>query len=162
MLCLPQTTGYAILALSSLAARPGQWVTTKSVVAWTRIPLPQLSKLLHQLLGSGFIRTKPGKQGGFQLSRPAHTISLLEVTQSIGDYDCFSGCLLGLETCSDARNCPAHTFWKAQKARIKQMLQELTLEDSTRFELKISHPLANHDSVTLAPPTSPSSESTTQ
>ena len=120
----------------------------------------KLGTVLIMCLIGHYVRNQANR--GFQLSRPAHTISLLEVTQSIGDYDCFSGCLLGLETCSDARNCPAHTFWKAQKARIKQMLQELTLEDSTRFELKISHPLANHDSVTLAPPTSPSSESTTQ
>ena len=158
MLCLPQTIGYAILALSCLAARPGQWITTTNIVAWTHIPLPQLSELLHTLVNSGFVRTQPGKQGGFQLTRPAHTISLLEITQSIGDYDCFSSCLLGLETCSDARNCPAHSFWKVQKARIKQQLQELTLEDSTNFELR-APPLAKDASVPQALPTQPSGQS---
>jgi Rrf2 family iron-sulfur cluster assembly transcriptional regulator len=159
MLCLPQTTGYAILALSCLAARPEQWLTTTSIVTWTRIPLPQLSKLLQTLIHSGFIRTKPGKRGGFQLTRPAYEISLLEITRSLGDDDCFSACLLGLETCSDARNCPAHSFWKKQKARIQQTLQELTLQDSTRFELRASLPLTEHGAASPAstPPTDQSS-----
>ena len=134
MVSLPQTTNYAILVLSCLGVNPGSWVMAKNIAAWTRIPLPFLSKVLHSLSASGLIQTKPGTDGGFQLTRSAKEISLLEVAEASGEHDCFDNCLLGMKECSDKRSCPAHEFWKEQRTLIIAKLNRLTVDDVTNFE----------------------------
>jgi Rrf2 family protein len=141
MLSLPQTTSYAILTLSCLGVKPDSWVMTKHIAAWTRIPLPFLSKVLHLLADSGLIQAKSGTDGGFQLTRPAKEISLLEVVEASGKHDCFDSCLLGNEECSDERNCPAHEYWKEQRTLIKAKLDQLTVEDVMNFEQHDADPL---------------------
>jgi Rrf2 family transcriptional regulator, iron-sulfur cluster assembly transcription factor len=112
----------------------------KNIATWTHIPLTQLSNLLHSLSESVFIRAKSGKGGGFQLTRPANKISLLKVATSVKDYNFFANCRLGLEECWDERCCQAHALWKVEKVRIKQKLQELSLEDISNFELRKDFP----------------------
>lgn len=134
MLALSQTTGYAILALSCLEGAGGEWVVAKEIANCTGIPRPYLSKLLHALTGSDLIVAKRGYQGGFRLTRAAGQISLLDVTEAVDGSAWISGCLLGLEECSDQRACPTHGFWKEQRARIKAELAGLTLRDVAEFE----------------------------
>ena len=134
MLALSQTTGYAILALSCLDGCRDRWVLAKDISECTGIPLPYLSKLLHALNGSGLVRAKRGYRGGFQLAKPAEEVSLLDVSEAVEGRQWIHRCLLGLEDCSDARACPAHEFWREQRARIGEKLRQLTLRDVAEFE----------------------------
>ena len=84
MLCLSQTTGYAILALSCLEEGDGEnWILVKDIATCTGIPKPYLSKILHSLQGSGLIRAKRGYRGGFALARPSSRINLLEIAAAV-------------------------------------------------------------------------------
>jgi Rrf2 family protein len=134
MLCLSQTTGYAILALSCLDSCESRWVLAKDIARCTGISLPYLSKMLHALGGSGLIEAKRGYRGGFRLARAADRISLLAVAEAVEGGDWLSRCLLGLEECSDQRACPTHQFWKTQRQDIQRELQRLSLCDVAQFE----------------------------
>lgn len=109
-------------------------MVAKDIAGCTDIPQPYLSKLLHALTGSDLIAAKRGYRGRFQLTRPAREISLLEVVEAVDGSAWSSGCLLGLEECTDARACPAHVFWKEQRRRIEAELARLTLSDMAEFE----------------------------
>lgn len=134
MLCLSQTTGYAILALSCLEGCGERWVLAKDMAHCTGVPLPYLSKTLHALGGSGLIEAKRGYRGGFRLARPADQISLLDIAEAVEGESWSPQCLLGLEGCSDERACPTHTFWAKQREKIEAELQRRTLCDVATFE----------------------------
>ena len=134
MLALSQTTGYAILALSCLEGRMDGWVLAKDIAACTGIPLPYLSKILHDLGETNLIEAKRGYRGGFRLKRSARTITLMEVAEAVEGKEWMPRCLLGLHACSDERACPSHSFWCEQRKRIESHLRETTLRDVAVFE----------------------------
>ena len=45
-----------------------------------------------------------------------------------------SRCMLGCDTCSDRRDCPAHEFWDQERDRIANELTRITLAEVTAFE----------------------------
>jgi len=137
MLALSHTSGYAVLALSCLDDPGQRWVLAKDIVKCTSVPGPYLSQILHALSRAGLIETKRGYHGGYRLCRPASAISVLEVVEAVDGSECFGGCLLGLEECSDQRACPTHEFWKAEKARIRAHLANLSLSGVADYERRV-------------------------
>lgn len=132
MLCLSQTTGYAIRALSHMGVREPDRVRANEIARQTGMPSQYLSKLLHALGRYGLIKTKRGYRGGFLLSRPANRITLLSIVQAV-EGNPAPRCLLGWAECSDRRACPAHRFWKTTRARLERELERLTLADVELF-----------------------------
>lgn len=134
MLWLSQTAGYAILALSCLDDSGARWTLAKQIAARTRVPHPYLSKILHALAKGRLIRAKRGYQGGFMLARSARKLTVLDVVLAVDGDQWLGSCLLGFEACSDKRSCPAHAFWKPERARIRAYLAQLSLLDVAAFQ----------------------------
>lgn len=134
MLSLSQTTGYAIQALGCLDPAGKQLVLARTIAEQTSIPKPYLSKILHWLRKSGLIVAKRGYRGGVALSRPANTISLLEVAEAVKGDEWRPRCLLGLSVCTDERTCPVHAFWTVERDKIEAQLRNVTLAEATAFE----------------------------
>ena len=133
MLCLSQTTGYAILALSCLSQAVGRLVLAKDIAACTGIPLPYLSKILHALHRSGLVHGKRGYRGGFMLARPPAEVSLLEVAEALEGKNWLPHCLIGLDNCDPEHRCPTHDFWTTERAKIEQELRRVGLNDVAAF-----------------------------
>lgn len=134
MLSLSQTTGYAILALACLDDVQGHWVKAREIGECTGIPMPYLSKLLHQLRQAGIVVAKRGTFGGYALAAPAQETSLLQAAEAVEGESWMPKCLLGLTECSDKRACPVHDFWSKERARIEAKLAKITIKDVARFE----------------------------
>jgi Rrf2 family protein len=111
-----------------------RWVLAKEMAQCAGIPLPYLSKTLHALGGSGLIEAKRGYRGGFRLAKPAGRITLLDIAEAVEGEGWLPRCLLGLESCTDDRACPTHTFWTKQREKIEAELRRRTLCDVARFE----------------------------
>jgi len=146
MLCLSQTAGYGILALSCLDQE--QWVLTQHIADRTGVPKAYLAKILHLLARARLILAKRGYRGGFRLAREAEQISLLDIVESVDGASWIGGCLLGLEECTDERACPTHEFWKKERGRIRACLERISLRDVAKFEQR-----RGARSRLLAPPT---------
>lgn len=134
MLCLSQTTGYAIQALSILDRAGARRTLARHIAHRTGIPQAYLSKLLHALGRSGLISTKRGYRGGFVLARPAPEITLMDIVEAVEGHRWHPRCLLGQAECSDERNCPTHEFWQVERGRIESKLRQLSLRDVSTFE----------------------------
>lgn len=134
MLCLSQTTGYAILALSSIERAHGSRVLARDIARATGIPLPYLSKILQALGQSGLIRGKRGFHGGFSLARPADQISIMDVTEAVEGRRWLAPCLLGMSACNDPDHCPLHRFWGPMRQRIERELKRRTLREMARCQ----------------------------
>ena len=71
---------YSILALLYLARQPeDHFVKVDEIVAACDIPKKYLELLLMHLRQSRIIKTRRGKQGGYQLALPANQMSLASV-----------------------------------------------------------------------------------
>jgi Rrf2 family transcriptional regulator, nitric oxide-sensitive transcriptional repressor len=90
---LTSFTDLGLRALMRLAAEPQRAFTTEELAAELVISRNHLVKIVRDLSAAGFVRTRRGKGGGFQLAQPAQNITVgqivrrLEARQAI--VECF-------------------------------------------------------------------------
>jgi Rrf2 family transcriptional regulator, iron-sulfur cluster assembly transcription factor len=140
MLSLSKTTGYAIEALTHLGEPGGRPASLRIVAAKAQIPYAYLAKRMPELVAAGLVQSLRGKRGGVLLARPAETISLLQISEAVEARHWLGRCLLGLETCTDERACPAHHFWKEARQQIESVLRTTTLADVIAHEKSLRAP----------------------
>jgi Rrf2 family iron-sulfur cluster assembly transcriptional regulator len=134
MLCLSQSVGYAIQALTCLANSKSPTRLIRDIAAEANIPPAYLAKLIKRMADADLVTSKRGIKGGTWLRKPAEEITLLQISEAIDGRKWLGRCLLGLEECSNARACPTHEFWQAARAGIEQKLENTTLRDVVEFE----------------------------
>jgi Rrf2 family protein len=128
-----RTSGYAIQALTHLAGQPsGKLVGATEMAITLGIPRPFLWKILRRLSQKKLVRSFKGVRGGYELARPAKTISVSEVLELGPKSDQLDCCLLGLTECSDLDPCPLHSRWKSLRTQVEQWIQDTTLADLAR------------------------------
>lgn len=122
-----QTAVYALRAVAFLAAHAAEGpVQAQTIAQAMEIPKNFLSKILHQLVRSGWVRSARGIHGGFVLSRPAHEITMADVLAEFTDLGTYRRCILGRSTCDGS--CSVHERWKAVVAEIDEILQTTTVD----------------------------------
>lgn len=131
---LSQSVGYAAVALGIIANAPDKPMLVKDIAAAGHIPTPFLAKLIHILGRKGFVETQRGIGGGVILKREAEKISLYDLCECFNDPVMMERCMLGNAECSDARACPCHKFWKAQRENEIDFLKRTTVKDLAAFE----------------------------
>lgn len=102
-----QTTEYALRAMSWLALSPDRLVPTGQLAERTKVPSHYLAKVLQQLAAANLIAGRRGVHGGYRLTRPAATITLLDVVRSVATVERITSCPLGLEN-HGMNLCPLH------------------------------------------------------
>lgn len=127
MMCLSQTAGYAIHALSVVARGEGRHWLIREIARASGVPGAYLAKIINQLSRRGLVAAKRGVQGGIYLSRPPETITLLEVVEAIEGKQFMADCLLSMDNCDDPRVCPAHKVWERVREEIRAALRQITL-----------------------------------
>ena len=137
MLCLSQTTGYAIKAMAHLEPPGGRSARLRDVAQRANVPRAYLAKRMPELVAAGLVTSIRGRQGGVRLAQPASEITLLQISEAVEARQWLGRCLLGLTTCSDERACPAHTFWKDARQQIESVLRHTTLADVMAHERQL-------------------------
>ena len=132
MMGLSQTTGYAIYALACLEDFAGHSRLIRDIAACTTIPPAYLAKVINQLSRKGLVTTKRGYRGGIFLSKPATSISLLEIVLAVEGDRWICDCMLGLQGCDALHRCPTHSAWKQIRIQIEAALRNTTLSDVIR------------------------------
>ena len=90
---LTSFTDYGLRTLMRLAGEPDRLFTTDEVAREFAISRNHLTKVVRNLASAGFIQTRRGVGGGFQLARPASAITLGEVARALEGHhplvECF-------------------------------------------------------------------------
>ena len=73
------TTDYAIRTVMHLAARPGSYVSGKSICADTNIPSNYIHHIAHKLISGGILGSVKGQRGGYYLEQTPDQITLLDI-----------------------------------------------------------------------------------
>ncbi len=75
-------TRLGLIAAGHLALHSGDgWVKVGTIVEEYGVPEMYLLKIMQQMVKANLLRSKKGPRGGFQLGRPAHEITLIEIIE---------------------------------------------------------------------------------
>ena len=128
---LSTTAEYALRAVLHIATQPGAGATRVSVLAEsTGLPRNYLSKILHQLVRAGVLRSMRGPTGGFALARPAHGITLGAVITPFVDR-VPRRCLLHDRPCGGDTPCAVHARWAPVSTQLDAFFGVTTIADLT-------------------------------
>ncbi|MGV6813549.1 MAG: RrF2 family transcriptional regulator [Phycisphaerales bacterium] len=125
---LSQTTEYALRAMSCLAYMPDELVSTGHLAEVTLVPMNYLAKVLQLLAKADLINGRRGVGGGYQLSRPASEISMLDVINAIDPIERITSCPLKLEN-HNGQLCPLHARLDAAANQLIETFQGISLHD---------------------------------
>jgi Rrf2 family iron-sulfur cluster assembly transcriptional regulator len=132
MTFLNNTCTYAIRAVLQVAAEQpaaGTFVSTRKIADELDVPFAFLTKVLQGLTQSGILHSQRGATGGVALSRPAESITLLDIVAAVGSDSVFRGCVLGLPKCSDVAPCALHERWLEQRSQLEDLFARTTLAE---------------------------------
>jgi Rrf2 family protein len=122
---------YAIKAMLDLALHSGKGLTPiREIAARQGIPQRYLEQVLLLLKRAGFLTSKRGSAGGYQLARPAREITVGEVIRSIEgaltptDAGRRGGRVMVLDHSGDL-----HELWRKVSDAVSGVLDAITFAD---------------------------------
>jgi Rrf2 family protein len=135
MISLTRKTDYALLALASLAGKPGAVLSARGIAEQYGISLPLLMNVLKQLAGCGMITSVRGARGGYVLARPAEEITLAELIDAIEGPVRLAPCVSGAaargayDICQSGGSCPIHGPLSRLQHRLEGFFAGITLDE---------------------------------
>ena len=127
MLRISKLTDYGTMVLACLAARPDARLTATTVAERTRLGLPTVSKLLKSFHRAGIVTSVRGARGGYQLARPATSISAAEIIDAIEGPVAITECSGNHSACDLETVCSTGTAWQRVNVAIRRSLDQLSL-----------------------------------
>jgi FeS assembly SUF system regulator len=127
MLRISKLTDYGTMVLACLATRPHERHPATAVAERTRLGLPTVSKLLKSLHRAGLVTSARGAQGGYQLARPATSISAADIIDAIEGPVAITECSGDHSACDLEQVCTTGTSWQRVNLAIRRSLDELSL-----------------------------------
>lgn len=127
---LTKASEYAIRALLYVQLqnwkekRPGVIEIAREIEA----PEAYTAKILHQLTSRNFLNSMKGRGGGFLYDDKQPERSLYEIIIHLEGDRLFTGCGLGLKSCSETNPCPLHHEF----TKIREDLHDVFSNESIR------------------------------
>jgi Rrf2 family protein len=106
MLRLSKKTDYALLAMRHLAANSDRGAVSARELAETYdIPPELLAKVLQKLVRGRLLESQQGLRGGYALARPASTMSVADVIQTVDGPLMVTACSEEDHSCGQYAKC---------------------------------------------------------
>ena len=131
MLRLSKKSDYALIAMAHLAARPdGNGSSSAREISETySIPLELLAKILQRLVRAKLLVSVQGTRGGYRLARPAASIRVADVIQSVDGPVTVTACSPDDHACDQFGTCSIRDpLWKI-KNRILETLTTVSVAE---------------------------------
>lgn len=137
-------TDYAIRVVLALAKEPaGTRISSSEIGRTMLIPAAFLSRIVAQLAQAGILRTFPGRDGGLELARPPHEISLRDIVELIEGPLLLSECMLEEQACPFEHRCPVRKRWQRLQAVMLEELENTKFSDlAQEAKAQYSHSLS--------------------
>jgi len=134
---ISQSAEYALRAAVILAGSPDRTIGTREISELTQVPPGYLAKVLQTLARAGIVRSTSGRHGGFQLTRPASELSVLEVVNAVDPIERIHSCPLELRSHA-TRLCPLHRRLDSAFAQVEEAFASSTISELLRDEQGIA------------------------
>jgi Rrf2 family protein len=127
---LSKATGYGIRALAYLAKHPDTGLCgLQEIAEHEHIPPVYLRKVLGELRRHRLLRSVKGIHGGYELARPAETITLWEVFRVLEPDPYLDACILGCGQCDPESSCALHEDWQNVRSGLVGLLETKTISE---------------------------------
>ena len=129
---ITQKTQYALRAVFELAWRCGEGPIKISEISEKQaIPIRFLEVILNQLKGGGFVDSKRGFDGGYQLVKPPEEISVMAVIRQmrepVGPVHCVS--ISSGRDCPLGGDCAFLPLWTEVRDSVSHIFETTTFAD---------------------------------
>ena len=124
---LSQTVEYALRAVVFLADK-AESQKTGQIAAATKVPTAYLSKVLQGLCRAGIVRSQRGIGGGMSLTRPAQTLTILDVVNAVEPIGRIDTCPLGLKA-HGVHLCALHRRLDDAVAMVEEAFRQTTVAE---------------------------------
>ena len=148
---IPRKIEYALRAMIHLADDPEGVANGNEIAEHEHIPKYFLEKVIRDLMRSGLVRSRRGPGGGYQLSRPAETISFKDVIEAVEGPINLNVCLEDTSTCSLQPRCRMFRVWEHGQRALLEVFSQTNLQQIALSEMPMS--------ILATPPAPPDSTS---
>lgn len=121
----------AALHALALAARDGGSTQAKQAAAELGVSPSYLAKVLQKLAGVGLIASTRGVGGGFSLTRPAETLTCMQVLDALEGPLPVRECLFASAVCAK-KTCAFKVVCDESERRLREALDHATVADLSR------------------------------
>lgn len=130
-LTLTKTGDYAVRSALALANSytEDRNVTIAEVADRMGLPAAFTPQVIGLLIRAGLAASKPGRGGGYRLSRPPEDVTLLEVVEAAEGPLVNVRCTLRGGPCRNDDRCVVHDSWTAAGEAFRRTLATTTLAD---------------------------------
>ncbi len=137
MLRLSKKTDYALMAVRHLALAAGPPSTSaREIAEQYDIPLELMAKVLQRLVRAGVLVSTQGTRGGYTLRRPAASISVSDVIQSIDGPFSVTACSTENSGCDQYSKCSVRDpLWQIRE-RIAAALATVSVAELAADQIK--------------------------
>ncbi|HSB12776.1 MAG TPA: Rrf2 family transcriptional regulator [Blastocatellia bacterium] len=127
---LSKATGYGIRALAYLASHSEAGLCgLQEIAQHEHIPPVYLRKVLGELRRHRLLHSVKGIHGGYELARPAETITLWEVFRVLEPDPYLDACILGRGQCNSEASCALHEDWQGVRNALVGLMQTKTISE---------------------------------
>jgi len=120
----------AIIRLATMSDNGSRVVSVKEIAEYENISSKYLESIFTTLRKGKFINSYKGKYGGYKLSRPAYSITTLEIMELLDEKLAPLNCRINKEDCSSKTGeCTVMGLWKELDDSINSVLANKTLQD---------------------------------
>ncbi len=121
---------YFLKAILDLVTHDGKLVNIHDLAKRAQIPIKFLEQVLLELKRGGFVESRRGKIGGYQLAKNPSEIKVGDVVRfidgSIEPIDCLGNNYLG---CTDIYKCVFRGIWKDVAKATADIVDNISFED---------------------------------
>jgi Rrf2 family protein len=127
---LTRAADYGVRVMIHLATLPAhQRARLPSLARATGAPESFLSKVLQALCRAGFLVSRRGQSGGFEMLPFGRKASVRTVIEAIEGPIRLNLCLVSGASCSRKSTCPAHPVWVRAQEAMMGVLNSATIAD---------------------------------
>jgi len=127
---LTKESDYGLRIIRALAG--GEKKTGKAICGEEHIPEQYAYKILRKLESAGFVRSIRGRDGGYHLIRPLHTITLHDIVSAVDGNLFLFECLHGNSICmrnTPEEPCYIHQEFKHIQNKIIDEMRRKTMDE---------------------------------
>jgi|APTNR8051073442_1049403.scaffolds.fasta_scaffold02684_5 Rrf2 family protein len=129
MLRLSKKVEYGILAMQYMASHPGNLFTAKSLSENLHLSYDFLAKTMQKLMRAELLDSQQGTKGGYFLARPADTIRLMDILDSLESRPELVDCVSGDKECEKKENCYLHGPIQLLQKKVEDIFLQTSLLD---------------------------------
>jgi Rrf2 family protein len=112
-------------------------IMAKDLADGQEVSAAYVDQILIPLRAAGLVISHRGRNGGYQLARPADQITALEVVESIDGQVCLVECVADEDLCDRAYRCVTRDIWSELTDNMRNILKRHTLAELGACETKL-------------------------